>query len=317
MVRRMPASAPWGAAGELAASRHGVLTRLQAADNEISAKVIRRLLRTGHVREPVPGVLIVAGAPDTWRQRVEVATLASRGAGIAGFRSTAALHGFDGYRPGPIELLVPSRRHIELPGLVLHRGPMDRRDLCIIDAIACTSIERTLCDLGAVDSPPKVRVAFESAWRNGCSLRKIRATAERMHRPGQRGTKLVLALLDEAALHRRSTESALELRVERALRGVAGVVRQHTVRSSSGRFVARVDFAIPELRIAIEAHSRQHHFGPQRESADATREVALLAQGWVVRYITDAQCREPHQLRESILSLIAARLANWGTSRPA
>ena len=317
MVRRMPAPAPWGAAGELAASRHGVLTRHQAADNGISAKVILRLLRTGHVREPVPGVLIVAGAPDTWRQRVEVATLASRGAGVAGFRSAAALHGLDGYRPGPMELLVPSRRHIKLPGLVLHRGPMDRRDLCIIDAIACTSIERTLCDLGAVDSPSKVRVAFESAWRNGCSLRKLRATAERLHRPGQRGTKLVLALLDEAALHRRSTESALELRVERALRGISGLVRQYTVRSPSGRFVARVDFAIPELRIAIEAHSRQHHFGPQRESADATREAALLAQGWVVRYVTDVQCREQLQLRASITSLIAARSANWGTSRPA
>ena len=262
-------------------------------------------------------MLIVSGAPDTWRQRVEVATLASRSAGVAGFRSAAALHGFDGYRPGPLELLIPSRRHIELPDLVVHRGPMDRRDLCMVDAIASTSIARTLCDLGSVDPPSKVRIAFESAWRNGCSLRSLRSTAERLHRPGQRGTKLVLALLDEAVPQQQATESALEVRVEQALRGIAGVVRQHTVRSSSGRFVARVDFAIPELRIAIEAHSRQHHFGPQRESADATREVALLAQGWVVRYITDAQCREPHKLRASIASLIAARSANWGTSRPA
>ena len=312
----MPATTPWGAAGELAASRHGVLTRRQAADNGVSAKVILRLVRTGHLREPVPGVLIVCGAPATWRQRLEVATLASGGAGVAGFRSAAALHGLDGYRAGPVELLVPSRRKIETPQLVMHRGPKDGRDICRVDAIACTSVERTLCDLGSVDPVGRVRVAFESAWRNGCSLHDLREVAQRLHRPGQGGTRLILALLDEADHHRRPTESALELRVERSLRGIPGLVRQHTVRDRAGRFVARVDFALPELRIAIEAHSRRHHFGPQRESADAVREASLLAQGWLVRYVVDAECRQPNLLRTSIQAMIAARSAKWGVSGP-
>jgi very-short-patch-repair endonuclease len=313
----MPATTPWGAAGELAASRHGVLTRRQAADNGISAKVIHRLLRTGHLREPAPGVLVVCGAPATWRQRLEVATLASGAVGVAGFRSAAALHGLDGYRAGPVELLVPSRRRIELPGLVMHRGPVAAQDVRRIEAISCTSVERTLCDLGSVDPAGKVRAAFESAWRHGCDLRLLRHTAERLHRPGQHGTKLLLSLLDEADRHKRPTESALEVRVERALRGVTGLVRQYTVRDRRGRFLARVDFAVPELRIAIEAHSRRHHFGPQRESSDAVRETVLLAHGWVVRYVVDAECRDPRQLRASVDAIIAARTAMWGPSTPA
>jgi very-short-patch-repair endonuclease len=279
----------------------------------VSADVIRRLIRVGHLREPVPGVLIVSGAPDTWRQRLRVATLASNAAGIAGFRSAAALHQLDGYPPGPLELLVPNHRRIAIRGLVSHRGPIEAADCGEVDGIACTSVARTLCDLGSVDRPGRVRVAFESAWRNGCEPSEIRATAERLHRPGQAGTRVLLELLDEAERHRRPTDSALEVRVERILADITGLVRQHTVRDQRGRFVARVDFAIPELRIAIEAHSRRHHFGPQRESADASREAALLAHGWIVRYVVHAECREPGRLRASIAALIASRATMWGS----
>ncbi len=195
----MVACAPWGAAGEFAASRHGALTRSQAAENGISRKVVHRLLRDRVLIEPVPGVLVVVGSAPTWRQRLYVATLASRSAGVAGFRSAAALHPFDGYSPGPVELLLPSGRRQHLDGVIHHRGPMGNEhslDFTEVDGIPCTGVARTLCDLGSVDSRERVTMAFESAWRNGYSLTWMRQTAERLHRPGQRGTGVLLRLLD-------------------------------------------------------------------------------------------------------------------------
>jgi very-short-patch-repair endonuclease len=308
----MVACAPWGAAGEFAASRHGALTRSQAAENGISFRVIERLLRDESLREPVPGVLVVVGSTPTWHQRMYVATLASRGAGVAGFRSAAAFHWLDGYAPGPVELLLPGKRRIYLAGVVHHRGPMGTEhdnDFTEVDGIACTGVARTLCDLGSVDPGEKVKVAFESAWRKGYSLTWMRQTAERLHRPGQRGTGVLLRLLDGAAMKTAPTESALETFLERALDGIPGLIRQHSIFDRRGRFVARVDFAIPELKIAIEAHSRRYHFGPDRENDDAVREANLQAEGWIVRYVTKAQARNQRALRSSLSALTRARAA--------
>jgi very-short-patch-repair endonuclease len=306
----MVACAPWGAAGEFAASRHGVLTRSQAADNGISSRVIQRLLRDGALLEPVPGVLVVGGSVASWKQRLYVATLSGRATGVAGFRSAAALEQLDGYPPGPIELLLPSRRRKGLPDVVHHHGPMHGEhavDFTEVDGIRCSGIARTLCDLGSVDSLPRVKMAFESAWRRGCSLIWMRQTAERLHRPGQRGSGVLLRLLDHAGSVSVPTESALELQVEKALAGIDGLVRQHSVFDPNGCFVARVDFAIPALKIAIEAHSRRFHFGNDAEEHDAAREANLNAHGWIVRYVTRAQARNQPALRASVMALVRAR----------
>jgi very-short-patch-repair endonuclease len=308
----MVACAPWGAAGEFAASRHGALTRSQAAERGISSRVVSRLLRDEVLDEPAPGVLVLRGSPPTWHQRLYVATLACKGAGAAGFRSAAGLSDFDGYGPGPLELLLPNGRHTRLNDVIHHRGPMGPQhanDFTQLEGIRCTGIARTLCDLGSVDPRDKVKAAFESVWRRGVSLVWLRETAERLHRPGQRGTGVLMSLLEEAVTHGTPTESALETFLENSLDGIPGLVRQHAIFDASHRFVARVDFAIPELKIAIDAHSRKYHFGPDHEDADAAREATVQAEGWIVRYVTKRQAHNRSELRSSLLALIEVRRA--------
>ena len=116
-----------------------------------------------------------------------------------------------------------------------------------------------------------------------------------------------MSLLDEAVTHGTPTESALETFLENSLAGIPGLVRQHVIFDAGRRFVARVDFAIPELKIAIEAHSRKYHFGPDHEDADADREARVQAEGWVIRYVTKSQARNRSELLSSIRALIAAR----------
>ncbi len=304
----MTACSPFGPAGEFAASRHGAFSRSQAADLGLTHHIVRRLLRDEHLVEPVPGVLVVVGSPPTWQQRLRVATLASSGAGVAATRSSAGLWGMDEYGPGPLEILVPNCRHIDLPGLVVHRGPMPASDLVEVDGIRATNIARTLCDLGNVDPVARVTAAFEWAWRGGVHLLWLERTAERLAAPNRPGPRLVLALIAQARELRRPTDSALEVELEPILATLPGVVRQYEVRRADGTFVARPDFAIPELRIAIEAHSRRFHVGLHSEADDAEREADLQGEGWVVRFVTKAHLRRPAELSASLRALVASRL---------
>ena len=300
--------AQWGAVGEFAASRHGAVTRTQAAGMGVSAKVVKRLKETGHVHEPLPGVLVVSGSVATWEQRLIVGTLASSGAGRAGYRSAAGLRGLDGYGPGPIEVIVPTWRQQLCGYAVQHCATVDPPDRALVRGVPCTGLARTLADLGSVDPIELVRTAFECAWRRGASLPRLRTCAERLHRPGQRGTGVLLQLLDEAQGQRRPTESALELRLESCLRGIDGVVRQHTIRTDGGAFVARVDFAIPRFKIALEAHSRQFHFGPQAQHRDETREHEMNRHGWIALYFGSQNLRSPARVRQNVLDVIRARM---------
>jgi len=302
----MPVTAHVGAAGELAASRHGAFSRMQAAQSGLTPKVIERLIRDRAVVEPVPGVLVVTGSPNTWRQRLYVATLSSRGVGVAGFRSAAALHGMDGYSEGPLEVIMPSPRRPRMSDLVIHVGPLHDDDILEVDGIRTTSIARTLGDIGSVDSRFKVKLAFEWAWRNGHSLTWFQQTADRLHRPGQHGTKVLQELLVEARLHERPTESSLEVLLECILEDLDGLERQYRVLDHTGKFVGRVDFAIPHRKVALEAHSRKHHFGPDAEQRDAARDARLVAAGWTTRYITKREMDDPSKLRSSVRQLLLA-----------
>ena len=306
----MVACAPWGAAGELAASHHGALTRTQAAATGVSKRVLDRLFRDEAIDEPAPGVLVVRGAPPTWRQQLYVATQACNGAGVAGFRAAAVLHEFDGYESGPVELLLPSARRSHINGVIHHRGPMGSEhtnDFTVVDGIRCTGVARTLCDIGSVDSNERVRIAFESAWRRGYSLAWMRQTADRLHRPANAAQACCAGSLIPPRRTRGQPNRPSRFWSSELWKAF----RAWSVSSASS--MRAVDSSLvptsqsPSCKIAIEAHSRRFHFGPAHENCDAERESKMQAEGWIVRYVTSAQARHAGTLRSSIEVLIAAR----------
>jgi very-short-patch-repair endonuclease len=72
-------------------------------------------------------------------------------------------------------------------------------------------------------------------------------------------------------------------------------VAQYTVRAG-GRFVARVDFAWPEHRIALEYEGLWHGKAHQQVIADRRRLNDLTAAGWLVLFVTAADLRDPTRL---------------------
>ena len=92
-----------------------------------------------------------------------------------------------------------------------------------------------------------------------------------------------------------------------ALAGLVAVP-QYTVREPDGRFVARVDLAFPEQRVAIE-YDGAWHGAPGQLARDRRRLNALVAAGWTVLHVTAADLNEPEALLPRVRALLRAATA--------
>ena len=302
------------AVAALATSQHGAFGTRQAAQKGMTKKATRVRVERGQWASPVRGVLLVAGSPDTWRQRLMIAVLASDG--VASHRAAAALHQLDGFPEGVVEVSVRAGRMPRVPGVVLHRvALLDSQDVTEVDGIPVTNVARTLCDLGAVVSDDRVEQALDDALRREFSQRWIEEALARVDRPGPSGTaslRRVLARPDRAGA---LPDSRFERLVERlvAAAGLPAPVRQHPVYDDQGVFIGDLDIAWPELKLGMEATSLRWHKGPRRGRRDQVRDLRMTAEGWAILYPEWQDTVEPGAFISSALK-VYGRLAR---QRPA
>ena len=79
-----------------------------------------------------------------------------------------------------------------------------------------------------------------------------------------------------------------------------------TVRAANGDFVARVDLAFPDQRVAIE-YDGAWHAEPGQFAKDRRRLNALVAAGWTVLHVTAADLPDLDALITRLRTLLAAR----------
>src|SRR5438445_12861809 len=87
----------------LAQGQHGAFTRRQARAEGLTHDAVLHGIRAGVFERVVGDVLRFPWAPCTWRQKMMIATLAGGPHAAASHSSAAALHGFPGFKEGPIE----------------------------------------------------------------------------------------------------------------------------------------------------------------------------------------------------------------------
>lgn len=275
----------------LAARQHGVLQRVQAAEAGLTRWQIRHRLRIGRWEELFPDVFRVEGTPRAWLQQLKAATLwAARGAAVS-HRAAAALHGFDRYRPGPVELTVS--RVLRPPNdVVLHvTQALPWRELTAVRGICITSVTRTLVDLAAEDPEPDVRAAVDQALhRQWTTLDKLEVATQRAAR--RPGVGFLRALLSLYRGGEGPSESELEARVLELLEsaGLPRPERQRVVHV--GGRLRRIDFHVPGTPILIEADGYAHHAGLAAFEKDRQRNNALTARGYRVLHWTWAALRD-------------------------
>ena len=275
------------AVAELAASQHSVFTRRQAADLNLTAHRVATALAQGWLNEPYPGVLVVGGAPRTFQSASDGGDMAAGGHGAASHRAAARCIGSTvslvrddrgERRPHPSLVAEPARC---LYGCRHTTSSLDECDLVDVDGIRTTNLARTLADLGSVVRDRRLvgralteRVDVARVWTGY-------ETAERLHRPGQRGTGCCFGSRCDP-VRRPCCRRAGSKSCSPAASGSDGCRRScRSTRSSTIRsFVARVDLAIASVKLGLEAHSRRFHFGPELRTRDEQRELrALLLAG--------------------------------------
>ena len=286
---------------DIARVQHGLITTTQAVE-ALGLSRKNRWVRERRLISVQPSVFRMAGAPETWHQGLMAACLAVDG--VVSHRAAAELWGL--IQPaGYIEVSIPVKTERTVrPPAVVHRIPdlhpelaVDREGMRVTDAV------RTIIDLGLVMSRWDVhRALARGISTKAFDLSQVRVLRDALARPGRNGTGIVKAILEGDLLFFTKEESELEQRFNRLAqrRGLPPLSLQHEV-WHAGRFVARLDAALPELKLAIEVDGFEHHSSPSAFQYDRTRQNALVALGWtVLRFTWNDVVRRPGHVAQVI-----------------
>ena len=299
--------------GRVAEQQHGVFAVHHLDAIGITQQFRHHRIALGRWVSPYDGVFRIAGAPPSWKGDLVAATWAGGDRAVASHRSAAAVWQIPGGKTDVLELTCPRWRRARHDGLVVHESTrLDEIDITVADGIRCTTVERTIFDLCSCVGPVTVDLAIDAALRRDLtSIGALLAAHDRLATKGRRGGRRfrdALASRTLGPLH----ESAPERLVARALvaAGLPEPVAQHVVRVD-GRFVARVDLAYVDQRIAIEYDSYQEHTGKVALVRDSARRNALAAAGWTVLSATAADVRGGcRQLARDLRRLLAREVAS-------
>jgi very-short-patch-repair endonuclease len=215
--------------------------------------------------------------------------------------SAAVLWGLDDLA-GPtddVELTVPpGAPRGATPGVVVRRRALPDRHVRPVDGVRATAPELTALELAArlpLDDGVVLLDRFVAAKLT--TVTTLQLGAAELTGRGCRRARHAVALADGLAAS--PQETRLRLLLHRS--PLPPPVAQHRVRHA-GRFVARLDFAWPERRVALEYEGAWH---TTRIREDRRRIEALQAAGWRVLFVTAADLRSP----AALLARIAAALA--------
>jgi very-short-patch-repair endonuclease len=180
---------------------------------------------------------------------------------------------------------------------------LDAVDVTLVDGIPVTTPARTLLGLGAVCSPLVVEQALDSATRRELvDMPSIHEMLRRVGRRGRNGAGVLRRIVAERDPLHAPTDSEKETELFTVLRrhGLPLPIPQYEI-FHNARFVARVDFAYVDARVAIEYESYEHHTGKLALERDSARRNQVLVIGWMPLSATQADLRSGgHRLCDEI-----------------
>lgn len=267
----------------LAASQHAAIAYDQALECGLTPAMVKHRVASGRLQPVHRGVFVISGAPVTWQSRLRAATLAAGPGSVASHRSAARLWGLLDNDEPCVEVAVSAARAPRLRAVTVHRSTDLRPSYRTRrDAIPVTNPLRTMVDLGAVLGPEQVEDALERGLvAKLFSVAAVEWALNDLARCGRSGCGVIRAVLDERALGRKPPDGVLEPRMARLLRDYAlpPAVFQHPVVEPE-EFVGRIDFAYPDLLLAIEVDGYENHSTRRKLQSDLDRQNALVALGW-------------------------------------
>lgn len=291
----------------LADKQHGAFNRQQAFQLGASETFVQRRHKEGVWVRPVAGVYALDRSPGTWLRQCKVAELSVDSSAIAG-RTAAALHGLTGFRPGPIELLVPANASCRHPWAELHRYAGAK--LTIADGIHVTTVGQTLFDVAARVGPWKLERALDDAiLTKRVTVGELDERLQFYVGSRRNGLPRIRPLVAERlTVGWTPPESELEALLADVLARIPSrptVVRQAEFPWRTPR-PGRVDFLLPEHRLIIEADGRRWHTRVEDFDRDRWRDNQATARHHRVLRFTWVHL---NQLADDVIELVELTIA--------
>lgn len=223
--------------------------------------------------------------------------------------SAAVLHALPLYRMAPKNVhaaILGARHGRTTAGVMWHRIPVGPADIVEIDGIRCTSLDRTILDLGCTTSSPVSLSAADAAQRGETVVGQVQdpdlatewrgrmlARAERTHRPGVRGARRIIRLADGRAQLPGESVSRLHLL---NLGFAEPELQVHVMGAAGGDYL--LDFGFRRSRCFGEFDGRGKYLDDSIRGGTTAEEVVL------------AEKRREDDIR----GVTGWRIARWGSS---
>jgi hypothetical protein len=299
---------------ELSARQYALFTTKQAVACGVTHRRLRRWRGEGRVTEEQRGVYGIAGAPDSWERRLMAACLAGGPGTVASHRAAARLWGLDDHGGDLVEITVPRLRSPRPRGTVVHRSTdLEDAHTTVRRRLPVTNPLRTIIDLGAVLRPEQVEDALDRGLSDRLfSVAAIEWMRNDLSRQGRHGTGVLGRILDQRALGDEVPDQLLEPRMARLLQSadLPPAIYHYVLRTPEGRFLAEVDFAYPQRRLAIEVDGYAVHGTPRAMAKDFVRQNGLVSYRWhVLRFTWRQVVRTPGAVAATIAAALSALVA--------
>lgn len=255
---------------------------VRAAGGDRQASFSR--VRAGRWERADREVFRLVGPPRTWHSRLLAPVLGAGPPALASHFAAAVLHGIPGYGEGTPEISIPRGGGLRRREAIVHTSKdLDRCNRVLRQGVPVTDLGRTLLDIGRTVKDRRLLEAIEWSRRErDLTWNDLASTLARHARRGRPGIRRLRRVI-MANIHRDEvTDSTFELLALAALveAGLPEPTLHHRVHDGR-RFVAEVDLAYPQWRIAIELDGAVHLRREVRER-DLPRQNDLVLLGWTV-----------------------------------
>jgi very-short-patch-repair endonuclease len=284
-------------------SQDGVLTLAQARNAGLSHEAVRRRLRSGRWLRCARGVYFVNDRPFSDASRVRAAVWGYGRYATASGLTAAWWQGLTGFLPEIVEVTVPRNSHgRSRPGCRVRRRDLTPSDIVVHRRVRVTVVALTVIEAvvqrrdGAklMDTALQRHVDLQELWR------------AHLRNKGRHGSPKARQLLMAASDGARSEAERLLAKLLRAA-GISGWKANYPV----GPY--KIDFAFPEVKIALEADGWAFHSDGEAFQHDRERQNYLILLGWQVLRFTWLDLVEyPQRVIAVVRSAISARLSTRG-----
>ena len=259
-------------------SRYRVVPHSVLVGAGFTEKQIRGRVEEGRLVRLHPGVYAVGPEPVDDAGRFRAAVLAGGSGALLAGRAACAWWGVVGAAPETVDILAPAHRR-NRPGVRFRRAAVEPDEATVHRGIPVVCPARAILDLAGETAGRELERALNEARVLRLPSRPSLGGLIRRY-PGRRGTvaaREALALFEAGPTPTRSPgEERVLAVIDR--HGLPRPLTNHPVATGDGTFL--VDFAWPELRVALELDAWTTHSTPRQMAADRRRDRALRISGW-------------------------------------